>query len=186
MQPVAQPYLTTLTPLRGIAAIFVVIFHSNLMFQTFLPPGYTQFIDSGWLWVDFFFVLSGFIMCYAYRKYFSDNVSRANFKKYIGARFARIYPLHFITTIWAFIVSVIIVKLTSGPLDPFFAEVFNLKALPACLLLVQSMHVGFFTAPLNTPSWSMSTEWWAYIVFPFLLPLFIKLKNPGRWVTTLV
>ncbi len=183
MQTKSQPYLTTLTPLRGIAALLVVIFHCNLMFVPFLPPGYTEFLNSGWLWVDFFFVLSGFIMCYAYGKYFQKGVSKSAYKKYIGARFARVYPLHFITAIWAFVCAVLIVHFASH-LDPFFAAIFNPKALPACLLLIQSMHI-YLTAPLNTPSWSLSTEWWAYMIFPFLVPYFIRLKNAGKLFTAL-
>jgi peptidoglycan/LPS O-acetylase OafA/YrhL len=180
-----HPYLTTLTPLRGIAALLVVIFHCNLMFRQFLPSGHTKFLDNSWLWVDFFFVLSGFIMFYAYKKYFKKTVSVADFKKYMGARFARIYPLYFFTTIWAFISCVLIVKY-SAPLDPFMAEIINPKALPASLLLVQSMHVGYFTAPLNTPAWSLSTEWWAYVIFPFLVPLFLSLKAMGKMLALIL
>ena len=58
MNTPARPYLTTLTPLRGIAALLVVIFHSNLMLMPFLPMGSRHFIWAGWLWVGFFFVLS--------------------------------------------------------------------------------------------------------------------------------
>jgi peptidoglycan/LPS O-acetylase OafA/YrhL len=185
MKSESHPYLTTLTPLRGIAALFVVIFHCNLMVGAFLPRGYTQFLDYGWLWVDFFFVLSGFIMCYAYGKYFAKSVTKNDFGKFIGARFARVYPLNFITAIWAFVCSVIIVHLSTG-LAPFFEGIFKPSALPASLLLVQSMHVGYLTAPLNTPSWSLSTEWWAYMIFPFIVPLFIRLKSPGKIVATLL
>jgi peptidoglycan/LPS O-acetylase OafA/YrhL len=185
MEPKSHPYLTTLTPLRGIAALLVVVFHCNLMFQQFLPPGYSQFLDTSWLWVDFFFVLSGFIMCYAYGKYFNHNVKMNAYKKYMGARFARVYPLHFITTIWAFVCCAIIVHLAAG-LDPVFAEIFNPKALPASLLLIQSMHIGYFTAPLNTASWSLSTEWWVYMIFPFIVPYFTRLKHTGKLVTTIM
>ncbi len=67
-----EPYLTTLTPLRGIAALLVVIFHCNLMLNPFIPAGYTHLIESGWLWVDFFFILSGFIISYVYGRYFRE------------------------------------------------------------------------------------------------------------------
>ena len=184
MQTKLQPYLTTLTPLRGIAALFIVIYHSNLMFAPILPSGYTQFLDSGWLWVDFFFVLSGFIMCYAYGKYFNERVNKTAYKKYIGARFARVYPLHFITTIWVFICSVIIVHFTAH-MNSFLSEIINPKALPACLLLIQSLHI-YFTPPLNTPSWSLSTEWWVYMIFPFFVPFFIRLKTAGKIIITML
>ena len=92
-------YLSTLTPLRGIAALLVVIFHSNLMAVPFVPPGYTSFVSGGWLWVDFFFVLSGFIISYVYGDSFKDSLTTDSYWKYIKARFARIYPIHFVTMI---------------------------------------------------------------------------------------
>lgn len=52
-----RPYLTTLTPLRGIAALLVVIFHANLMVTPFISPFGDNLVGSGWLWVDFFFCL---------------------------------------------------------------------------------------------------------------------------------
>ena len=181
MEAKSQPYLTTLTPLRGIAALIIVIYHCSIDIGPFMPDGHTHFLDNAWLWVDFFFVLSGFIMCYAYSKHFKENITRSSYKKYIGARFARVYPLHFITTIWAFVCAVIIVHLTAH-MNPFLAEIINPKALPASLLLIQSMHL-YFTAPLNTPSWSLSTEWWVYMIFPFVVPFFIRLKKSGQILT---
>jgi peptidoglycan/LPS O-acetylase OafA/YrhL len=141
-------------------------------------------MDRSWLWVDFFFVLSGFIMCYVYHANFETGVRRQNFVKFLGARFARIYPLYFITTLWVFFITLILLRI-SAPMDPFFAEIFNPWALPSCLFLIQSMHIGFFTAPLNTPSWSLSTEWWVYVIFPFILPLFIGTKIRARIFLTL-
>ncbi len=175
-----ESYLTTLTPLRGIAALLVVIFHCNLEGMQFVPFGYTSLVTDGWLWVDFFFILSGFIMSYVYEKYFAETISWNDYKKFIGARFARVYPLHFITTMWAFVLAVYIVHSASS-LDPFFAANYNLKSLPACLLLIQSLHL-YIAAPLNSPSWSLSTEWWVYMIFPLLVPLFAKLKQAGKWL----
>ncbi|HEX5168460.1 MAG TPA: acyltransferase [Cyclobacteriaceae bacterium] len=172
------PYLTTLTPLRGIAALLVVVFHSNLMCAQFIPQGYTHIVDSGWLWVDFFFVLSGFIMFYVYGKNFKERVDRSGYLKYVGARFARVYPLHLFTLIVCFVTAVIIVRRADG-LDDFFAEMINPGALPASLVFLQGMGV-FWAAPLNTPSWSLSTEWWMYLIFPFVVPLFSKMNGGGK------
>ncbi|MEO7044545.1 MAG: acyltransferase [Ferruginibacter sp.] len=176
MKPGSQPYLTTITPLRGIAALLVVIYHSSFWIGPLFPVGYSEFIESSWLWVDFFFVLSGFILSYAYENYIKKGITRKGFIKYMGSRFARVYPLYFVTTIWAFICAELLFHYATS-IDPILAGVLDTRALPACLLMVQSMHTGFFTAPLNTPGWSLSTEWWAYVIFPFLLPFFISLKD---------
>lgn len=180
----SKRYLTTLTPLRGIAALLVVVFHSNLMVVPFLPPGYTSFVTGGWLWVDFFFILSGFIIFYVYGRDFQDGIQRTSYWKYIGARFARVYPLHFFTLIWCSVCTVIVISLASG-LDPFLAAIFDLKAIPASLVMLQSIHL-FDMTPLNTPSWSLSTEWWVYMLFPFLVPLFRRISWFGKSITLMV
>jgi peptidoglycan/LPS O-acetylase OafA/YrhL len=176
-----RPYLTTLTPLRGIAALLVVIFHSNLMLSTFIEPFGANFIASGWLWVDFFFVLSGFILCYVYGSNFSTGVTPASYWKYMKARFARIYPLHFITLVWCFGCAIIIRYYASG-LAPFFDQMFSLPSAVPSLLLMQSLGL-YSSAPLNTPSWSLSTEWWMYMIFPFFIPLLLRLKTIGKAIS---
>jgi peptidoglycan/LPS O-acetylase OafA/YrhL len=173
-----RSYITTLTPLRGIAALLVVVFHCNLMVTTFLPPGYTSIISMGWIWVDFFFVLSGFILAYVYSQDFKYKFSKSNYWNYIKARFARIYPLHFFTLILA-LAGVLIVRSFADGLDPFFADMLDPMAAPASLLLLQGMNF-YSAAPLNTPSWSLSTEWWMYMVFPFFVPFFSKTKLTGK------
>jgi peptidoglycan/LPS O-acetylase OafA/YrhL len=174
----SRSYITTLTPLRGIAALLVVIFHCNLMVTSFLPPGYTSIISMGWIWVDFFFVLSGFILAYVYSQDFKYKFSKSNYWNYIKARFARIYPLHFFTLILA-LAGVLVIRSFADGLDPFFADMLDPTATPASLLLLQGMNL-YSAAPLNTPSWSLSTEWWMYMVFPFLVPFFSKTKLSGK------
>jgi peptidoglycan/LPS O-acetylase OafA/YrhL len=132
------------------------------------------------MWVDFFFVLSGFILSYVYGKNFQGTVKGAAFKKYVGSRFARVYPLHLFTLLWALAATICIVRLSDG-LDPFFAVIFNPKAFPSTLVLLQGMNL-YITPPLNTPSWSLSTEWWVYMIFPFLVPVFSRLKLVGKLV----
>lgn len=180
MEHTNKTYLTTLTPLRGIAALLVVIFHSNLQFP-FMPEGYTQLISSSWLWVDFFFILSGFVIAYVYSREFNQALNRQSYWKYIGARFARVYPLHLFTLLWALVVSIIIRNMATS-LDPFFAAIFNPGAAPACLLFIQSLNL-YITAPLNTPSWSLSTEWWVYMIFPLIVPFFGRLTMRGKLLT---
>ena len=172
-----RPYLTTLTPLRGIAALLVVIFHSNLMLMPFLPMGKPHFIWAGWLWVDFFFVLSGFIISYVYGDAFKDSLTSGDYWKYIKARFARVYPLHFVTLIWCVICAIIILHYAEG-VAPFFQDMLSPSAAIPSLLFVQTFGL-YNSAPLNTPSWSLSTEWWVYMIFPLLVPFFCHLKNWG-------
>ncbi len=179
-----RPYLTTLTPLRGIAAMFVVIFHSNLMLKTFINPFGANFVGSSWLWVDFFFVLSGFILCYVYGDNFKSSLTLSSYWKYLKARFARVYPLHFITLVWCLICAIIIRSYAHG-LAPFFDQFYSpLSAVPS-LFLIQSLGL-YMTAPLNSPSWSLSTEWWMYMIFPLLIPILFRLRTVGKLIAFIV
>src|SRR5436305_824177 len=88
-------YLSNLTPLRGIAALLTVIFHIDIFLGwEMMPPGGSPLLSHMYLMVDFFFILSGFIMCHVYGNRFLKDVRTTEFKKFMIARFSRIYPLH--------------------------------------------------------------------------------------------
>lgn len=169
-----HPFITTVTPLRGIAALIVVVFHSNLAFVRMFPRDEAKFISNGWLWVDFFFILSGFIISYVYSDTFVQGLKSESYWKYVGARFARIYPLHLFTLIWSLVCSLAVLHYANN-IHPFFRNIFNPEASLPSIFLIQSLHL-YVTAPLNTPSWSLSTEWWVYLIFPLLVPIFASLK----------
>ncbi|GAB2522501.1 acyltransferase family protein [Spirosoma aerophilum] len=173
-------YLTTLTPLRGIAALLVVIFHSGLQLAPLASPTITHLLENGWIWVDFFFVLSGFVLSHVYGDAFHSAVNWDQYKRYISARFARVYPLHFVTLCIVAVLVLIIHAKADGMTD-FSKTIFGLHTIPASLLLLQSMHL-YETPPLNTPSWSLSTEWWVYVIFPFLAGPFFNLKGLGKGI----
>ena len=81
-----QPKLKSLESLRGLAAVGVVFFHFR-MHSSFD----NRFVQDLWLMVDFFFVLSGFVMTLAY----ADRLAnRRQFFEFAKKRFFRLYPLH--------------------------------------------------------------------------------------------
>jgi peptidoglycan/LPS O-acetylase OafA/YrhL len=176
-----QPaYLSTLTPLRGIAALLVVIFHASLFIGPLIPADTSGLIGTGWLWVDFFFVLSGFVLTHVYGHSFRERITWSSYRGYLLARFARVYPLHLATLLVAVALTLWLRSL-AGELMPIVQVMFDLKAVPASLLLVQSLHL-FATPPLNTPSWSLSTEWWVYMLFPLLVRPLFRLSARGKGV----
>src|SRR3546814_8137818 len=84
-----------LTSLRGIAALLVVVYHFSGGFLPNLDPGrYSDFVPKGYLWVDLFFVLSGFIITHAYGDAFAERARWGSIRAFLFARMARIYPLH--------------------------------------------------------------------------------------------
>lgn len=87
MNPHSKRYFGELESLRGIAALMVVLYHVE--WSNPLTPH--TFFRNGYLMVDFFFVLSGFVICYNYGQkiYNGKDVVRFMF-----LRFGRLYPLH--------------------------------------------------------------------------------------------
>ena len=170
-------YIPGLTPLRGIAALLVILLHYNMFVTTLLPKEAGHVIDKLYLMVDLFFVLSGFIMYHVYGSYFKVGASFKKIGGFLRARFARIYPLHLVT--FLFMLGLAVLAYLGGALTGAMAIVFDFTAIPSQLLLTQAMGTHH-EATFNTPSWSISVEWWAYVLFPFLLLLLARTKIWSR------
>jgi peptidoglycan/LPS O-acetylase OafA/YrhL len=175
-------YLANLTPLRGIAALLTVIFHVDIVLSFFqgklLDQNYSHLISRMYLMVDFFFVLSGFIMCHVYAKHFESSVSGQSFKRFTIARFARVYPLHlfsmFLTTFFLFLLYQWGVQVS-----PVLDTENSAYSVITNVLLLHSMNFHqWFT--FTHASWSISVEWWMYMIFPFLVAPFMRLTQRGR------
>jgi peptidoglycan/LPS O-acetylase OafA/YrhL len=170
-----QPaHIRSLTSLRGIAAVAIVVLHFSYYTLPSLGKilsSHTHLVQNAYLWVDFFFILSGFIMTHVYLDRFSTGVSFDEYRSYLFSRFARIYPLHLFTLI--VLVGLEFAKLFWLHL-PAFVNKFNLTALIANITLLQAFDLN--CPPLfwcdtywNEPAWSISVEFVVYCIFPFLL-----------------
>ncbi|CAB1276370.1 acyltransferase family protein [Candidatus Nitrosacidococcus tergens] len=156
---------------RGIAAICIVVFHMHLV-GAITELGFFRGSD---LFVEFFFVLSGFVLAHAY------GFKNVSFKRFFISRTFRLYPLH----LFMFF---LFVPLELGKLFAFKAGiVFNtapfteLKALDEILpnlLFLQSWLPMYEAYSWNYPSWSLSVEYYMYMLF--FLTLFIK--HPIKYV----
>lgn len=150
--------LPQLDVLRGICALLVVFYH--VLFQH--PGRELGVFRNAALFVDFFFVLSGFIMFHNY-----GNMSTGHdFRRFLGLRLFRTYPLHIVMVV-VFLayetLQYLLVRMYGFPtVTAPFAEN-NAPALVLNLLLLNG--VGLIPLTFNTPSWSISTEFWAYVVF---------------------
>jgi peptidoglycan/LPS O-acetylase OafA/YrhL len=172
-----------LTSLRGIAALVVVVHH--FAYYTLPQTGkflssYSHFFKNGYLCVDFFFILSGFIMAYVYTNDFYGQVNKSDYWKYLRARFARIYPLHLFTLL--VLVSLELIKMIT--LGNAFTGKFSLMALAANIFLLQAFDLS--CPPLfwcgtywNEPAWSISVEFVTYTFFPFILYFILRLNPRG-------
>ena len=157
MTPVqTPPDLRALTGLRFLAALWVVLYtawpHLDV---SWVPVAVTK----GYLGVEVFFVLSGFILSHVYleaagRKHYS-------YGGFLWARIARVYPLHLVTLFG--MVALGIAGTAAGlSID---GSLTDWRALPAHLTMTHAWGLAP-TSAFNHPSWSISAEWFAYLTFP--------------------
>lgn len=169
--------IPNLTPLRGIAALMVAVYHFDAVIANFVNQNTTLAIEKCYLMVDLFFIMSGFIMFHVYNSTFTTAIHKQDFVTFIRARFARIYPLHFFTLL----LSVAGFYLLNEPASP----INNPYATITHLLLLHSFGIhDIFT--WNVPSWSISAEWAAYTLFPLLALILGKYKKGGVLFLSLV
>jgi len=174
--PLKARYLSNLTPLRGVAALLVAVFHFEMAMGRFVPAKTTMFFEKSYLMVDLFFVMSGFIMLHVYGRIFVGALRKDNLQKFFVARFARTYPLHLFTLL---LLVLIVRYLTNWGNPPIPLE--QPRDILPNVFLLQSFGVCHIYN-WNIPSWSISAEWGAYLLFP-LLALWI---NRSRTVASVV
>lgn len=175
----SRPDLATLTALRFLAALWVVLFHLQAMQQTFLAPVYELFrpvIANGDLGVDVFFVLSGFIITYTYLDRLGPRFRWRAAGDFVWARLARMWPA------FALVVGVLGLWFAYGSVQEPVRE-WSLQTQAPDLspwgLIKQLLMVHLWFQPDTDgaswfgPGWTVSAEWLAYLAFPLLaLPLF--------------
>lgn len=154
-----------LTGLRGIAAWLVVFYHVRESFAPSLPAAVTAVFAKGYLAVDLFFVLSGFVLWMTWGHRFATEGLRAA-PDFWRKRVARVWPLHAVV-LTATVGFALVITATGRPLP----AAYRWDELPLHYLLVQNW--GFTKAlAWNDPSWSISTELAAYLLFPVIaIPL---------------
>jgi peptidoglycan/LPS O-acetylase OafA/YrhL len=86
-------HLDALTGIRGIAAWGVVLYHIRLSLTGLLPAPVIAVFAKGYLAVDLFFILSGFVIWYNYAARIADGGAGAA-RLFLWRRFARVWPLH--------------------------------------------------------------------------------------------
>lgn len=163
-----------LDALRGIAALGVVVWHYGahfgaMPFRQLLYP----FYNAGFLFVDFFFVLSGYVIARAFWREPRQERLGAN----MLARIARMYPLHLLTLL---LVAALLAGMPATAMDPDFVQPTNdLRHFVLNLLLLNQsgLQQGW---SFNTPAWSISAEFIVNAVFLVM----IWMRPRGRVIVT--
>ena len=163
---------------RGIAALMVALFH----FRSTSHIADTPFILNSWMFVDLFFVLSGFVISHSY---FSRLANPAQVQQFIVLRFGRLYPLHF--AMLALYVGCELLKLaavhfTGLTFDdvPFTGH----RTVPSIFTNLLMIHALGMHDQLtwNEPSWSISVEFFVYLVFAAVV---FYARRPKLWLALL-
>ncbi|WP_376959506.1 acyltransferase [Azospirillum sp. A26] len=144
---------------RGLCALFVALFHFNALGYFYLAP----FVRGSYLFVDFFFVLSGFVITHAYIHRLNSTADGRNF---LVRRLGRVWPLH-ATTLIAFIPLEIVKALAVSGETAAFTGRFAPSSILSNLFLVHSLGIEDGLT-WNIPSWSISAEFLAYVSFAAL------------------
>jgi peptidoglycan/LPS O-acetylase OafA/YrhL len=172
MTSIRRPELPALTSLRFFAALYVVIFHGG---QHFAKSEFAHsLVASGFVAVDFFFVLSGFVLAY---RYVSENHEMSASKRsFWVARLARVYPVYVLGIL---IGAPLYIQTVSSGHSHANALILLVVSLGATLLLVQGWYYRTATA-WNTPAWSLSVEAFLYAAFPFAMPWLARRAHTER------
>lgn len=160
-----RPEIAALTGLRGVAATLVMIDHYAAI--DFSYPFPLDMLPHMYVAVDMFMILSGFVLGMVYGDRIRTPSPVEAYRRFLGHRIARLYPLYALTTLVCF-------GLCRAGWLTFLSPDTSVPALLANLLAVQSwIWPG---NSLNGPGWSISTEWLANVLFPLLIPVMFS-----RW-----
>lgn len=154
----APAHLDALTGIRGIAAWLVVLYHIRLSLAGIVPESLIAAMAKGYLAVDLFFILSGFVLWYNY----ADRLGEGGIGEagtFLWRRIARIWPLHAVV-LTLFVLLALALAFTGRSTAGY-----PVAELPLHILLIQNWGM---TPELswNHPAWSISTELAAYLLFP--------------------
>lgn len=161
----------SLTGLRGIAATFVMIYHFNI--STLFTGASANILSYGYLMVDLFLVLSGFILTMTYGAKFERSIRIKDYFVFLVRRIARMYPLYALMTVTAgILIATAWMDRWPGP------------AIPMSTLINLTMFQTILHVPsLNIVGWSVSAEWVINLLFPLLA--LICLRRKWFWVVVI-
>lgn len=162
----SKPRYEILDGLRGVAALLVVVFH---LFETYSKGPAFQIINHGYLAVDFFFVLSGFVVGYAY----DDRWDRMTTWQFLKRRFVRLHPMVIMGALVGMLLFYFAASPSFSPIGQTPWWVVILMFLLSCIMIPVGTNLDIRgwseTYPLNGPCWSLMLEYIANILYAFFI-----------------
>jgi peptidoglycan/LPS O-acetylase OafA/YrhL len=158
---------------RFVAAFGVVLLHLTEFGNYDRQSRFGVWTSDFGYFVDFFFILSGFVIAIGY----SNSVSTTkDILTFLRRRLARVYPLYLLTMLC--FVGLFVLGKSSHP------ENYSAHSILAQLFMVQQWSINP-PLPFNFPAWSVSAEWAMYLLFPLLTWICHKIGRIGLAVVTL-
>jgi len=174
---VTKQYLEGLNSLRFFAAFFVLIGHCNhnLLLLDIKWNHKLAVLHKGDVAVDFFFVLSGFLL--SYLAYFEiTKYGDLDIRNFFKRRILRIFPLYYLAVLLGFLSLGVIYPYLTGEtffsFNPLEGLIYYLVFLPNYVIAYGGESIGSIYS-----LWSIGVEEQFYLFFPFLIPLIIKSKR---------
>lgn len=165
--PASKRHYHILDGLRGVAALMVVIYH---LFEAFSPDHpLTQWVNHGYLAVDFFFLLSGFVIAYAY----DDRWGTMSTLEFFKRRLIRLQPM----VVMGMVIGALLFYAQAGDVYPFIQDTSVIELIGVMLIgftlvpLPPSMDIRGWSEmhPLDGPAWSLFFEYIANILYAVVL-----------------
>lgn len=167
----SKPHYALLDGLRGVAALLVLWYH---VFEgyAFVDGSLIRVVNHGYLGVDFFFMLSGFVLAYAYNDRWPSG--RLTLGGFFRRRLIRLHPMVVMCAVLGAVAFLLQGSVkwdgTSVPFGPvmlaLLCAMFFIPAVPGCRYEVRGNGEMF---PLNGPAWSLFFEYIGNIVYAFVL-----------------
>jgi len=166
---------------RAFPPLILVMYHfcEGHGYRNFWPMDYV--VARGYVWVEFFFALSGFVLTYAYGPRLAQVFTAGGYGNFLKSRLIRLYPLHLFMLLAILATAIVTRQLATmghyvSIFDLPYHSFIDAKAFVLNLLLVQAWH----TEPhltWNGAAWFVSVEWALCLMFP----LFLWLSNGRVW-----
>jgi peptidoglycan/LPS O-acetylase OafA/YrhL len=166
---------------RAIPPLILVLYHfcEGHHYRNFKP--FDLLIGHGYLWVEFFFGLSGFILTYVYGAKVRDFWRGRAQRDFLIARLSRLYPLHLTMLLWILVLMLILNGIAAATHSPSIYQeqyhpVVTWQSFIANLFLVQAWNI-LPSLTWNGASWFVSVEFLLCILFP----IYLALARGGWW-----